>query len=137
MLENRRALVYEKGRGGRKKAQYVYFSEYTKGAIEEYLRVRPESGSDRLFVSKRGGDMTPRAVYQVLKRLAGKAGVRGRFNPHAFRHGWAREALRNGADLGTVSDILGHSSIEVTKKFYARWADDELRERHDRFTWLK
>lgn len=135
-LENRRALVWEKGRGGRKKAHYIYFSERTQEAIREYLRVRSDR-SDYLFTSKRGGNLTPHAIYQVLRRLARKAGVTGRFNPHAFRHGWAREALRNGADLGTVSDILGHSSIEVTKRFYARWADEELQERHDRFTWLK
>jgi len=136
-LANRRALVWEKGRGGRKRARYVYFSERTKRALEEYIRVRPEDGSGCLFVSKRGGGLTSNAIYQVLRRLAKKAGVTGRFNPHAFRHGWARGALKNGADLGTVSDILGHSSVEVTKRFYARWADDELQRRHDRFTWLK
>ncbi len=136
-LENRRALVREKGRGGRRKARYVYFSERTKEALEAYLRERPTDDNGYLFVSRQGGGLTPHAVYQVLRRLAKKAGVRGRFNPHAFRHGWAREALRNGADLGTVSDILGHSSVEVTKRFYARWADDELQERHDKFTWVK
>ncbi|WP_299030015.1 tyrosine-type recombinase/integrase [uncultured Thermanaerothrix sp.] len=136
-LENRRALVWEKGRGGRKKAQYVFFSWRTREALIEYLRVRPDNASDYLFISKRGGHLTPHAIYQLLRRLARKAGITGRFNPHAFRHGWARGALRNGADLGTVSDILGHSSVEVTKRFYARWADGELQERHDKFTWLK
>lgn len=134
-LENRRALVREKGRGGGKR-RYVYFSERTKKALEAYLRVRP-AGSEYLFVSRHGGAMTPHAIYQVLRRLAKKAGVKGRFNPHAFRHGWARGALKNGADLGTVADILGHSSVEVTKRFYARWKDEELRERHEKFTWLR
>ena len=72
----------------------------------------------------------------MLKRLAKRAGVNGRFNPHAFRHGWARGALKNGADLGTVSQILGHSSIQVTAEFYARWADEELAQRHQKFSWL-
>lgn len=136
-LENRRALVWDKGQGGRKKARYIYFSERTREALQQYLRVRPDDDSGYLFVSARGGGLTPNAIYQMIRRLAKRAGVQGRCNPHAFRHGWVRGALRNGADLGTVSDILGHSSIEVTKRFYARWADDELQERHDKFTWLK
>ncbi len=136
-LENRRALVWEKGRGGRKKARYIYFSERTREALQQYLRVRPGDDSGYLFVSARGGGLTSNAIYQMIRRLAKKAGVRGRCNPHAFRHGWAREALKNGADLGTVCEILGHSDISVTKRFYARWADDELQERHDKFTWMK
>ena len=136
-LDNRRALVYDKGRGGRRRARYVYFSERTREALQDYIRIRPNSESEYLFTSNQGKRLTPDAIRLIIRRLAKKAGVKGRCNPHAFRHGWALEALRNGADLGTVSDILGHSDITVTKQFYARWADKELQERHDKFTWLK
>jgi integrase len=44
--------------------------------------------------------------------------------------------LRNGADLATVGQVLGHESVDVTANFYARWADDELRQRHNEFSWL-
>ena len=136
-LENGYAIVREKGRGGRTKVREVYFYERTQEALRRYLEVRPENQGDTLFLSTLGGKLTPNAIYQVLRRLARKAEVKGRSNPHAFRHGWARGALQNGADLGTVSDVLGHSDIEVTHKFYARWASNELQGRHHRFTWMR
>ncbi len=52
-------------------------------------------------------------------------------------HAFARRALKQEADLATVSQLMGHSSVEVTVRFYARWADDELGELHDRYSPLK
>ena len=78
---------------------------------------------------KRGGPLSGNGVYQMLQRLAKKAGVK-RFNPHSFRHAWARRALRNNLDLGSVSQILGHTSIKVTHEFYGFWDEGELPERH-------
>ena len=128
-----RALVREKGRGGRRKARTVYLLPETVGALREWLDVRPAASGQRVFVGQRG-PLTTSGVYQVLRRLAGRAGVQGRWNPHSFRHGWARAALMAGADLGTVADVLGHVDIAVTRRFYARWGDDELRERHGQFS---
>jgi site-specific recombinase XerD len=136
-IEEGCAIVREKGRGGRRRVREIYFFERTQKALRRYLEVRPEGQGDTLFLSNLGGRLTPNAITQVLKRLARKAGVKGRSNPHAFRHGWARGALQNGADLGTVCDVLGHSDIEVTHKFYARWANKELQRRHHEFTWMK
>lgn len=133
-LERRRALVWEKGRGGKRKARTVFFGEETAEALQAWLTERPD-GTGYVFVGKRG-KLSEGGVYQILRRLAALAGVEGRFNPHSFRHGWARAALEEGADLGTVSQILGHSGIAVTHQFYARWADEELAARHERFSWL-
>ena len=74
--------------------------------------------------------MTPSGIYRILEKLARQGGVKGRFNPHSFRHALARCLLRNGADMGTVSQILGHTDVETTHRFYARWTEDELVERH-------
>ncbi len=70
----------------------------------------------------------------MLERTAQRAQLRGRFNPHAFRHAFARDMLDNGADLATVSQLLGHRSIETTARFYARWSDEELHRKHQRFS---
>ncbi len=69
----------------------------------------------------------------MLERLAKQGGVEGRFNPHSFHHALARRLLRNGADMGTVSQILGHSDIETTHRFYAYWTEDELAQRHRQY----
>jgi integrase/recombinase XerD len=78
--------------------------------------------------------LTSGGLYLILKRLARRAGLGERFNPHSFRHAFAREVLRLGADLATVAQYLGHTNVLVTAKHYARWAEDELRERHDKFS---
>ncbi|MCZ7568790.1 MAG: tyrosine-type recombinase/integrase [Ardenticatenaceae bacterium] len=128
------ATVKEKGRGGGKRRR-VHLLKATVEALRAWLNERPAFKTDRVFLGRKG-PLTPSGLYQILERLAQRAGIEGRFNPHAFRHGFARGLLENGADLGTVSQLLGHSSIEVTHDFYARWKPSELAERHKRFNWL-
>jgi len=63
--------------------------------------------------------MTDLTVIQILRRLARRAGVVGRVNPHAFRHASARESLLNGGDIGALSQILGLTQIVVTDQVCA------------------
>ena len=79
-----------------------------------------------------GAALTTNGVAQMLKRRAKRAGVTGPVNSHAFRHGFARHYLLDGGDLGTLADLLGHSSVEVTKSFYGLFTFEELREKHRR-----
>ena len=51
--------------------------------------------------------------------LGQRAGVTGFCNPHAFRHGFAIEYLMNGGDLVSLSDLMGHESVQTTRDFYA------------------
>lgn len=71
---------------------------------------------------------------EVLRRLKKVAGITGRVNPHSFRHAFAREWLRNGGDLSTLSSMLGHAIPAVTARFYAVFTDFELGEFHERFS---
>jgi len=134
-----RAIVREKGRGG-KKARTVFFGDVTRAALAAWLseRAELEPATDRMFTDLLNPDrgITPSGIYQALGRLAQRAGIEGRFNPHSFRHGFARRLLQNGADLGTVSQLMGHSDIAVTSMFYARWSAAELQERYHRFNRL-
>lgn len=63
-----------------------------------------------------------------------KAGIRGRVNPHSFRHGFAREYIRAGGDIVTLARLLGHENITTTAAFYAVFSDDELQEFHGRYS---
>lgn len=128
-LERQRAYVTEKGNKTRK----VRFGQATVIALRAWLVVRPrDKFGDIVFVGKRG-PLSGSGIYRILERLAKKGGVEGRFNPHSFRHGFARRLLKNHSDLGTVSRILGHSDIQTTHQFYAVWAESELDERYDQF----
>ena len=130
-LDHGVAMVHEKG----DKARKVLFGGRTRGAILDWIRVRPFEKNPFLFTSLRDSqEMNGNLVIQMLRRLAKRAGVQGRVNPHAFRHGFAREYLKKGGDLASVSDLLGHSQITVTKANYAVFLVEEHREKHEAYS---
>lgn len=126
-FENGSALVTEKGR----KSRYVFFHDVTKAALQEWLAERPQ-GTDFAFVSCRGRAMSTYGVNQILERLKVKAGISGRVNPHSFRHAFAKWYLMAGGDLASLSDLMGHSDVQVTKNFYSVFLKEELRKKHAR-----
>jgi integrase/recombinase XerD len=130
-LAHRCAVVTEKGGRSRR----VYFTELTAEVISLYLAVRPAAKTDALFVSAKGGGLTPAGIRMLLERIGGRAGVKGRINAHSFRHAFARNFLRNGGNLAVLGRLLGHSpGSPVTAKFYAVFDDREIQEFHDRYS---
>lgn len=130
-LQQSTLQVTEKGG----KMRPVFFNETTRGALRRWLEVRSSLrvGSDALFISRYGGAFKYSGARWLLCRLAKAAGVEGeRFNAHSFRHAFARDSLRAGADLSEVSQMMGHSSIVVTADSYARWLPNELQDVHRR-----
>jgi site-specific recombinase XerD len=120
--------VTEKG-----KARVLFFHPVTRAALERWIEVRSSLPvrSVALFIGRRGDGLSRSGVYGMLRRLAERAGVEGaRVNPHSFRHAFARDSLRAGADLSEVSQLMGHSTIAVTGDYYARWLPSELQEVH-------
>jgi len=130
-LGHRSAKLFEKG----EKARTVLFGTRTRKALEDWLGVRPFRDAEQVFTSVREDHpVSGNTVIQMLRRHARQAGVKGRVNPHAFRHAFAREYILNGGDLASVSEMLGHSQITVTKQFYALFQAEELREKHEAFS---
>jgi len=70
-----------------------------------------------LFCTLDGGELSDRYVRAALKRAAGKAGVEKRVHPHGLRHSFAFELERAGVPVGTISKLLGHSSVSVTSRY--------------------
>lgn len=127
-----RAYVVEKGAKGR----YVYFGVKTSAAMLQWLALRlPASPADRVFVGQRG-PLSESGVAQVIKRLSAAAGTTGPTNPHAWRHGFAKGMIRNGADISSVSELLGHENTRITADYYLVWSEDELAAAHERYGWL-
>src|SRR5690606_22869356 len=126
-LENGLIEVIEKG----DKSRLVPVSEVTIEALLDWLTVRQASKGERhVFVSYTGRPLTTSGLYQILKRLAERAGVEGRFNPHAFRHFFGRKWMESGGDISPLSDVLGHSQIHVTKQYYLRFDVETVRRQH-------
>lgn len=138
-FEQNVAVVHEKGKGGNQKARMVFFGEKTKRALEEWLEIRPkDSKYTNVFLNYHNGKpLKEGGFYQVLARLARDAGVENGYNPHNWRHGAARGMIKNGASLIEVCQILGHSTVQVTGDFYGVISEEELKEAHNKHSWLQ
>lgn len=137
-LRDKSATVREKGRGGNRKSREVYFGARTQAALERWQRETGSKGP--VFIAQgtnpSGNALTEFGIYQALKRIAQRAGVKEHWNPHAFRHAFAREMSKRGVSLALVAQFLGHRDPTITIRSYARFANHELRQVHDRYSWL-
>lgn len=115
----------------------VNLIEPTYRAIMAYIDYeRPgDVTNPLLFLSYKNPNngLTSNSILYMLRRYADELGVVTPVNPHAFRHCFTVEMLKNGAPLDTVSKLLGHSTVTVTERFYAKWDTDTLAAAHARF----
>ena len=123
-------------RGKGDKVRVVFLSEDAKRAVAAYLKARKDM-DEALFVSYGRGSktprrITPRAVEQLVKQYAIKAGITKKVTPHVIRHSFATDLLENGADLRSVQALLGHANIATTQ-VYTHVTDKHLREVHKSF----
>jgi len=113
-LENAQLVVHGKGA----KQRVVPLTEASIQAIRDYQRVRPETDSDRLLVSQWGEPLHPRAVNRKLQVALKRAGLSDKgVTPHQLRHTFATHLIRNGVDVRTVQELLGHSDLTTTAKY--------------------
>jgi len=113
-VENGQLLVHGKG----SKERTVPLTEEGIEAIRHYLRHRRETNCQRLFVSQTGQAIQGRVVNQMLDRVLQKAELVGRgITPHTLRHTFATHLIRNGTDIRTVQELLGHSDIQTTARY--------------------
>ena len=111
------------------KERIVPIGTTARGAIVRYLGQRgPGTPDAPLFLGRRGA-LDWRGMQQVLKRLKVRAGITGRCSPHSLRHTFARSYLVNGGDAFSLQRILGHTTLDMVKR-YVSLADADLSERH-------
>lgn len=132
-LVRREALLIEKG----DRVRIAPFSEITADYIKQWMMLRPPLAPTvfcSLAPNHYGQVLSLAGLHVILRDLKKKAGVTGRVNPHSLRHGFAREYLRNGGNLATLSLLMGHSTSAITTQYYARFTEGELAVQHDKFT---
>ncbi|MCL9982636.1 MAG: tyrosine recombinase [Erythrobacter sp.] len=86
-------------------------------ALGRWQAVRPGDPPSRaLFPSKDGKPLSRVRLFQLLKGLAGRAGLDpARISPHVLRHAFATHLLEGGADLRVLQTLLGHADISTTQ----------------------
>lgn len=124
-----------KGKGGRERL--VPYGEVAAKLLVQYLdRARAEIlnqyESDFVFVSKKGGALSRKSAWRLLKRYMKRAGIGRNITPHTLRHSFATHLLQNKADLRAVQELLGHMDIATTQ-IYTHMASGELKKTHEEF----
>ncbi len=100
-------------------------------AIGHYLRMRPGARSGPLFVNKHGSRISDRSVRRNLDKYLLTAGIDPGVSPHTLRHSFATHMLNAGADLRSVQELLGHSSLSTTQ-IYTHLTTTRLKEVYDK-----
>lgn len=127
----RMGVVKIEGKGN--KERMIPLSKNAKAEIKQYLKVYRdyldiEKGyEDVLFLNKRGTALSRVMVFNIIKHLANRAGIKKNVSPHTFRHSFASHLVSGGADLRAVQDMLGHESI-LTTEIYTHLDDHYLKD---------
>lgn len=95
------------------------------GQSRANLRIR-RGCEDFIFLNQNGSVLSRISVFNIVKQLAEKAGIKKKISPHTFRHSFATHLIEGGADLRAVQTMLGHASI-MTTEIYTHLDTDFLR----------
>ena len=115
--------------GKRNKQRLIPFDEELKFSMQEYVNVRNETipvRSDAFFVRENGKRLYRSIVAYLVKRNLSKVVTVKKRSPHVLRHTFATAMLNNGADLGSIKELLGHESLATTE-VYTHTTFEELK----------
>lgn len=101
------------------KALSVYLTDVRSNMISDVSEVA-------LFVNVGGTRMSRQGFWKILKYYQAKAGIEKEITPHTLRHSFAVHLLENGADLGSLQELMGHSDISSTQ-MYAHMINQKIK----------
>ncbi len=118
----------------------LYFSEEVADALRKYIDWLDDqilentpfgkrvTDRDALFISNKGGRITPRAVEMMVKKYAKVTTPFKKITPHKLRSTYGTNLYRETHDIFVVADVLGHKDVNTTRKHYAAMSDEIRRD---------
>ncbi len=105
--------------GKRNKERYVPILKSVKQSVQEYFleRKKMELDTPFLFVTSKGNKIYGTLVYRVINSYFSSVSMKVKKSPHVIRHSFATHLLNEGADLNSVKELLGHSSLASTQVY--------------------
>ncbi|MGA1277262.1 MAG: site-specific tyrosine recombinase/integron integrase [Candidatus Kapaibacteriota bacterium] len=135
-LDMHAGTVRVMGKG--KKERIVPIGKQAIQALETYLALRSNltmldtaKPEGKVFLSDRGKVMNPSVVYRIIRRAMNPVTESPQKSPHVLRHTFATHLLDNGADISSVSEMLGHSSLSATQ-VYTHVSVDRLKQAYQK-----
>lgn len=100
------------------KQRLIPFSDLTMVKLEKYIRIRNkeiENKSSFLFVKEDGNAMYPKLVYKIINNHLNSISTLSKKSPHVLRHSFATAMLNNGAEINSIKELMGHTSLSSTQ----------------------
>jgi integrase/recombinase XerC len=113
-----------------KKARSVFIGVKTRRALLRYRRTVSHEDNDPLFQTQTGTRLTPSGFRQVIRRISEKSNIP--FSAHDLRRTFATLSLKAGMNVLHLQSLLGHSSLEMTRR-YVQMVEDDLQESHKEY----
>ena len=121
--------------GGKKSRMIPLYPAALKALSDYLLEVRSamaDPAETALFVNVGGVRMTRQGFWKILKYYQGTAHIDKEITPHTLRHSFAVHLLENGAEVGDVQELMGHSDISSTQ-MYTQLVNQRLKSVYDKF----
>lgn len=131
-IKNNQNVIKITGKGN--KQRIVPIGSKAKESIANYLKIRNQllnnKSNNALFLTKKGERLYHTAAYRYIKKYMAEVSEIRQKSPHILRHSFATHLMDNGADINSVSEMLGHSSLSTTQ-IYTHVSVERLKEAYN------
>lgn len=136
-IDNDVKMILVEGKGG--KQRYVPFGHLVTQALDNYyhycrtpLMEKYHQDHQYVFINNRGKPITSGGIEYLLKQVMKHSTLTGTIHPHMLRHSFATHLLDRGADIRSVQELLGHSSLSTTQ-IYTHITKENLQKNYRQF----
>jgi integrase/recombinase XerC len=115
--------------GKRNKERIVPLHSKAIEVLQQYSQIRPDSQLDTFFVTEKGNKIYPKLIYNLVTQSLNFVTSQSKKSPHVLRHSFATNMLNEGAEINSIKEILGHSSLAATQ-VYTHNSIEKLKKQH-------